>query len=606
MNFIQGTLQMMEVGKGAIMIRLIPFIVVLGIIGFFSDYSVYKGLPDAQSMDNAQLARQLARGKGFTTEFLRPRAVSQLHDFAVNQGLANGKAGDLFPSEQFPPGTPRILPDTYNAPGYPYLLAGWFALVHPEFDQPAAAIGAAGMYAPDRCIPILNQVLLGLTAVFVFLLGLRFFDPRVAWMSLVTFLLTDLVWHYTLTALSTTLLMFLTTAAFWSLEQIVRVSEECFEREERSFAPAWIWALILALLLAAIYLTRLQLLVLVVPVVAVLMLMPTSSVFMAVFIGVASIAAVTPWFIHLNAISGSYVGSNGPVMLHGAEGYEGNQIYCTTAIPSYEQLFRDVTRKEYSGFRWNFQHAWTLLGTNPMVLMFGASILHQFKRRRTRMFHWLLFGSLVAILMVNNLGEDKPEDVSAWNSIVILLPCMIVVGSAFFFILLDRLSLQLWLLNNVVVILMIMLTALPLSLSLLSPGKYPFSWPPYWPYTIKMISQLSQPDEWVTSDMPWATAWYGDRASLWLPDSVTDFENFHDNVCPTGMMIFTPVTWEGPVSNITTGEYKEWFSLMSVSGMPMNSSIPVPQNFPLTEHFVMPGRVPAYTLWSDRPRWLMK
>src|SRR6201996_5407116 len=104
MNFIQGTLQTLEVGKGAILVRLGPFIVVLALIGFFSDYSIYKGLSDPQSMDNAQLARQIARGKGFTTEFLRPRAVSPLDDFAVNQGLANGKAGDLFPSEQFPPG----------------------------------------------------------------------------------------------------------------------------------------------------------------------------------------------------------------------------------------------------------------------------------------------------------------------------------------------------------------------------------------------------------------------------------------------------------------------------------------------------------------------
>jgi hypothetical protein len=346
--------------------------------------------------------------------------------------------------------------------------------------------------------------------------------------------------------------------------------------------------------------------VLVIPVIAVLLLMPTPSVLLAIFVGLLSIAAVTPWFFHLNALCGSFLGSNGPVMLQGSDGYEGNQIYCTTAIPSYEQLFRDVAHKEYNGFRWNFEHAWSLLGANPMVLLFGASILHQFKRRRTRIFHWMLFASLIVILLANNLGEDKPEDVSAWNSIVILMPCMVVVGSAFFFILLDRLALQLWLLNNLVVILTIVLTAMPLVLTLVSPGKYPFNWPPYWPYTIKMVSQLSQPDEWVTSDMPWATAWYGDRASLWLPDSITDFENFHDNVCPTGLLLFTPVTWNAPASNITTGEYKEWFTLMAVGGMPLNSSIAVPQNFPLTEHLVMPGKVPAYTMWSDRPRWLMK
>jgi hypothetical protein len=152
--------------------------------------------------------------------------------------------------------------------------------------------------------------------------------------------------------------------------------------------------------------------------------------------------------------------------------------------------------------------------------------------------------------------------------------------------------------NNLIVIALLLLTSLPLILTLLTPGRYPFAWPPYWPYSIKMITQLDQPDEWVTSDIPWATAWYGDRASLWLPDSITDFENFHDNVCPTGILIFTPETWNGPVSAITTGEYKDWFPLMTTEG--------VPQNFPLAEHLVMTGKVPGYTLWSDKPRWLMK
>ncbi len=617
MNFIQGALQTMEVGKGSVIIRLIPLLITVGVIIVLSDFAsinlpiiniggIYHGLSDPQSMDNAQLARQIARGKGFTTEFLRPRAVSQLHDFAVSQAPVSGKSGDLFPSNQFPPGTPRILPDTYNAPGFPYVLATWFMLVHPDFDQPATGIRDALMYSPDRCIPILNQIFLLMTAFVVFIMGLRFFDQRVAWMALVSFLLTEMVWHYSLTALSTSFLMFLTAASFLCLEQIVSISEECFEREERSFAPAWIWALFLAIFLSVICLTRLQLLILIVPVVAVFLLMPTPSVAMAILMALIPLAAVTPWFLHLNEVSGSYLGSNAPMMLHGSEGYEGNQIYCTTALPTYQQFFRDVARKEYSGFRWNFEHAWSLLGANPMVLLFGASILHQFKRRRTRIFHWLIFGAVIAILLANNLGEDKPEDISAWNSIAILLPCMIVAGTAFFFIMLDRLALQLWLLNNLIVILVILLTAMPLVLTLLSPGRYPFAFPPYWPVAIKQIAQMAQPDEWVTTDMPWATAWYGDRASLWLPDQISDFESFHDNICPTGMLIFTPVTWEAPMSAATTGEYKEWFSLMTVGSVPLNSAIAVPQNFPLTEHFVMPGKLPQYTFWSDRPRWLMK
>jgi hypothetical protein len=212
MNFIQTTLQVIEVGKGQILVRIIPLLATLLIVGGAYDMIVYHGLSDAQSMDNAQLARQIVRGQGFTTEFLRPQAVAQLRDYAISQSLQNGKTRDLFPSDQFPPGTPRILPDTYNAPGYPCLLATWFYFIHPEFDQVAMAMSTSHIYSADRFIPLLNQVFMLMTALLVFALGRRLFDDRVAWISMLAFLGTDLVWHYTLTALSTNVLMFLITA----------------------------------------------------------------------------------------------------------------------------------------------------------------------------------------------------------------------------------------------------------------------------------------------------------------------------------------------------------------------------------------------------------
>src|SRR5271154_6894858 len=105
MNFIQTTLQAVEVGKGQILARIIPLLTVLIFVGGMYDLVLYHGLNDAQSMDNAQLARQIFRGQGFTTEFLRPYAVAQLRDYAVSQGMATGKSHDLFPADRFPAGT---------------------------------------------------------------------------------------------------------------------------------------------------------------------------------------------------------------------------------------------------------------------------------------------------------------------------------------------------------------------------------------------------------------------------------------------------------------------------------------------------------------------
>jgi len=588
---------MVEVGKGEVLIRIIPLVVALLVIGFATNAAVYHGLNDAQSMDNAQLARQIVRGKGFTTEFLRPHAVAQLRDYAVSQSLQTGKPRDLFPSDQFPPGTPRTLPDTYNAPGYPYLLAAWFYIVRPEFEQTSASQTTTRIYSGDRWIPALNQLFLVLTAFLVFALGHRLFDSRVAWMSVVVFLSTNLAWDYTLTALSTTVLMFLVTAMLICTLEIFCVGEACAANEDRSFAPAWFWAITAGLLLAAASLTRLHLMVLLVPLFVLLLWMPRPSFLLVVAIILIVGGLVTPWFFHVNAVSGNPLGSNMPLMLYGVDDYTGNQIYCGTTIPSYERVFKDLIKKESTGFLWHFEHAWGLLGANPLILLFGASILHQFKRLRTRLFHWLLFACAFALVAANNLGSATPDNLDAWNVVVLLLPSMVVIGCAFFFILLDRMNLQVHLLNSLIVTATLLLTATPLVINLTTPSPS-YSFPPYLPPVIKAYGQFAQTDEWITSDMPWATAWYADRASLWLPDSIADFENFHDNVCPTGILLLTPVTWSQPVANVTTGEYKDWFPLVVGAA--------VPSEFPLSVHVTPVLLSTYYSVWSDRPRWQTK
>jgi 4-amino-4-deoxy-L-arabinose transferase-like glycosyltransferase len=598
MNFIQTTLQLVEVGKAQILVRIVPLLAALLVVVVVSDFILYHGLNDAQSMDNAQLARQIVRHQGFTTEFLRPQAVAQLRDYAVSQSLLTGKPRDLFPSNLFPPGTPRILPDTYNPPGYPCLLAAWFYLTRPEFDQVPAAMIVKRMYSPDRWIPLFNQVFMLMTAVLVFALGLRLFDDRVAWLGLVAFLGTDLIWHYTLTALSTSVLMFFVTAALMCALEICCVGEACFENEDLSFAPAWGWAFAVALLLAAACLTRLHLLVLLVPLFVLLMVMPRANFFLCAVIALVVIGMVTPWFLHVRAVSGHSLGSNFALLLFGEGSYSDNQIYCSTSIPSYEEIFKDVGKKELSGFRWHFEHAWNLLGSNPFILLFGASILHQFKRLRTRLFHWFLFGCALFLIAANNLGSAAPDTLGPWNVVIVLFPCMLVIGCAFFFILLDRMHVQLRLLNNLIITTTLALTAAPLALTLTTSGTLPFNFPPYLSPEIKELGQLAQPDEWVTSDMPWATAWYADRASLWLPDSVSDFENFHDNVCPTGLLLLTPVSWSEPVSTFTSDEYKDW--------LPFVAGLPAPSAFPLSEHAVIPIRGSNYSIWSDRMRWQEK
>jgi len=601
MNFIQETLQAVEVGKARILVRIAPLVAALLVVGGAYNVIVFRGLDDAQSMDNAQLARQIVRHQGFTTEFLRPQALAQLRDYTTKKGLETG-THDLFPPDRFPAGTPRIIPDTYNAPGYPCLLAAWFRVTHPEFEQVATAMNSGKVYSGDRWIPLLNQAFMLLTALLVFVLARRLFDERVAWLSLLAYLGTDLVWQLTLTALSTSFLMFLVTAMLLCVLEIICIGEACFDNEDRSFGPAWLWGFATALLLGAACLTRLHLLILLVPLFFFLLIMPRGSFALVTTIALIVIGLVTPWFVHETVVCGNPLGSNFALMLYGQGDYTGNQIYCTTSIPSYEHLFGYVLKKEAAGFRWHFDHGWNLLGANPLIFLFGASILHQFKRRRARLFHWLLFSCALALILANNLGSPSPQPLGPWNTIVVLFPCMIVFGGAFFFILLDRLNVQMQLLSSLIVTSTIVFLLLPMMQTLSTPSATLYAYPPYIPPLIKQFGQYAQPDEWVTTDMPWATAWYADRASLWLPDSLSDFQNFYDNVCPTGIMLFSDVTWSAPVSTYTTGEEKDWYAF--TAGLQAN--VPPPPNFPLSVHVMTPPGLGNFVLWSDRPRWQPK
>ncbi|MEI9997754.1 MAG: hypothetical protein WDO13_00540 [Verrucomicrobiota bacterium] len=226
------------------------------------------------------------------------------------------------------------------------------------------------------------------------------------------------------------------------------------------------------------------------------MLMPRSSVALTITVPVLVLALVAPWFIYMNNVSGNPLGSSASLLLYGTGDYPDNEIFCTTAIPSYEQLFKDAS-KEYSGFRWHFDHAWSLMGASPLILLFAVSALHQFRRRRTRLFHLLIFASLPALIAINNLGDPAPVELGPWNIVILLFPCAIVIGGAFFFIMLDRLGLQLWLLNNIIITLVIILALAPLGLTLTTSFNYGYAFPPYVPPVIKQFSQFAEPDEWV-------------------------------------------------------------------------------------------------------------
>src|SRR5262245_19326954 len=130
------------------------------------DVRAYRNFANPEAMDAAQLARNLAQGKGYTTDFIRP----------LSMHLVLKSRTDANPLIQ------QNHPDLANPPVYPMLLAGILKVARLDYQVSSRA---SKRFAPEFLITLLNQGLFFLLVLLVYRLARRLFDPGVAWMSAV-------------------------------------------------------------------------------------------------------------------------------------------------------------------------------------------------------------------------------------------------------------------------------------------------------------------------------------------------------------------------------------------------------------------------------------
>jgi hypothetical protein len=148
-----------------------------------------------------------------------------------------------------------------------------------------------------------------------------------------------------------------------------------------------------------------------------------------------------------------------------------------------------------------------------------------------------------------------------------------------------------------------LLSAFPLAHMLITASGR-VQWPPYIPPYIAVLGQKdgwTEPDEVIASDMPWAVAWYADRKSLWLPDTIATFMDMHDydrlHADIVGLYL-TPVSGDTHFyGDITKGEFREW--------MPFIMRNLTSRNFPFHAVTVLPLDNECI-FYADRNRWSQK
>jgi 4-amino-4-deoxy-L-arabinose transferase-like glycosyltransferase len=548
----------------------------------------FRGLERGEAMDMAQLARNIARGQGFTTYVIRPLSLWQLENHADDH-------------------QPRLMnhPDLYNPPLYPLALAGILrAIPAKQFNALFEYKPTDMVFKPERWLILpFNQLCLFASVLLVYFWARRLFDQRVAVAAALLLLFSDTLWFFSISGLPTNFLMLLFLGSLYCLW----LADERWHPEEEGTAPrrAWLgWLLVLAsaVLMGLCFLTRYTSAFLLLPVLAYAAFACRGrgwALGLALYALVFA-AVIAPWLVRNTLLCGAPLGI----------------AYCDFAngiLPAmYRPDFQHAFEISPMGTRLLMQSRTCLvesfkqIGSDFLVFFFLVGLLYGFRRRSTMRLRRVIWGGLgCAIVGLSCLvppieSPDGPRRfIQGGNLLVLFLPLVAVYGAAFFFLLLDRINFPARLLRWGVIALFGLLNAAPLLYSLAPPRRGPYPYPPYCAYYTSLAANWFDRDEVGAGDMPWAMAWVGDRRTVWLPTTAEQLATIYDHVAPKGIsfILLTPYLLDRRFqSELTKGEYKSWFAV--ISGR-------VPPNFPLKTVTLFP---PAgdQILYADRPRWADK
>src|SRR5690242_1342398 len=155
MPIVQEAIHKIEVAGGMRYLRV--GLVTLAIVAatVFYNYRCFRNFGTQEAMDSAQLARNIANGKGYTTSFIRPFSMFLLRRHAEqNPGAAEGLGALTRVKERHP--------DISNPPVYPLLLAGVMKMLPFKYPIPEKAQafwsdnGRFARYQPDFLISAFN------------------------------------------------------------------------------------------------------------------------------------------------------------------------------------------------------------------------------------------------------------------------------------------------------------------------------------------------------------------------------------------------------------------------------------------------------------------
>ncbi len=598
---IQGLIHLMEEGRGARWLRIATLVLAVIALAVVYDSLCYRNFLAPEAMDAAQVARNLAEGRGYSTDCIRPFSL-----YLIKKHNQAGQTPDMLATNRADfarVNTPH--PDLANAPVYPTVLAGFLKVWTPEWRvqtrKPFWSEGGSFLrYEPEFLIAILNQLLLVAVVLLTFLLARQLFDWHVAWLAALLTLGSDVLWKFSVSGLSTMLLLVIFLALAVCLTKIEAAARQELGDSRRLF----LLALAAGAVTALGFLTRYSFGWLIVPVVVFLALYGgPRRLGMAVAAFLAFSFLVSPWIARNLAVSGTYFGTAGYAVVEGTFAFPGTRLLQSIS-PDLTSAYwlMPYERKFLENIRYLFQGELPRLG-GWLGILFFVGLMIGFRNVAARRLRYFVMLSLGIFIIVQALGRtqlsfNSPE-INSENLLVLLTPLVCIFGVVCFLTLVDQMAVPSVGVRFGVIGLLVLLGCQPLLATLLPPRPSPVNYPPYFPPDIQKVSGWMRPNELMMSDIPWAVAWYGDRQCTWTTiNSQYTFFQLNDWVKPVQGLYLTLNLMDGKLfSDCLQGGVDSWNNFVFKT-LVANQ---LPEGFPL-QHFPL-ETLPSGMFLTDRARW---
>jgi hypothetical protein len=600
-EIIQNLIHKLETGAGPRFFRITALLLAVMALVLRYDVHAYRNLATPEGMDAAQLARNISDGKGYTTLFIRPLSL-----YLVQKHNESGTPVALTNANFDFARVKTAHPDLANAPVYPLLLAGLMKILPfhfaVELKKPFwSDNGRFSRYQPDFLIAVFNQILLVAVVVLTFFLARKLFDAGVAWLSAILTIGCELLWRFSVSGLSTLLLLVIFLGLAWCVLKIEETAREPQPRLNRLL----VLAVMAGLLTGVGALTRYAFGWTMIPLIVFLILFSGQRKVLHALAALGAFAIVlTPWVIRNFAVSGTPFGTAG---FAAAE--------ATLLFPQF-QLERAI-HPDFGHLLWltPYLHKLTANGqnilTNDLIrfggnwatLLFWAGLLLTFRSvavRRMRYFLLLCLGTffVVQALGQTQLSAESPE-VNSENLLVLLAPLAFIYGVGIFLTLLEQINLPALQLRYPIIAGFVILSCMPMIFVMLPPKTSPVAYPPYYPPEIQQTSGWMQEGELTMSDVPWAVAWYGRRQCVWLTlNPQDDFNAINFWMKPVQSLYLTPETMDSRfISDWGKASDKSWGGFI----LQVVTQSQIPPGFPL--RIAPKGFLPERLFLTDRERW---